>query len=87
MCFVWFSLQTAIISLNSVNRLISVMVKWGVFFAVSTEFLNIMQTSFGLQRVNTALSLSFSVYITWSDGKGNEQWIGKDVEGNSRGLI
>jgi hypothetical protein len=35
------SLQTAIISLNSVNHLIFVMVKWGVFFAVRTELLNI----------------------------------------------
>jgi hypothetical protein len=38
--FVWFSLQTAIISLNSVNQLIFVMVKYGVLFEVRTEFLN-----------------------------------------------
>jgi hypothetical protein len=36
-----FSLQTAIISLNSVNRSIFVTVKCGVFFAVRTESLNI----------------------------------------------
>jgi hypothetical protein len=42
MCFIWFSLQTAIISLNSVNQLIFVMVKSCVFFAVRTEFLNII---------------------------------------------
>jgi len=35
-----FSVQTAIISLNSVNQLIFVMVKCGVLFEVRTEFLN-----------------------------------------------
>jgi hypothetical protein len=35
-------LQTAIISLNSVNQLVFVMVKCGVFFAVRTELLNII---------------------------------------------
>jgi hypothetical protein len=42
MGFVWFSLQTAIIFLNSVNQLIFVMVKRSVFFAVRTEFLYII---------------------------------------------
>jgi hypothetical protein len=42
MSLVWFWLQTAIISLNSVNRLIFVTVKCGVFFAVRAEFLNII---------------------------------------------
>jgi hypothetical protein len=37
---VWFSVWTWIISLNSVNQLIFVMVKCSVFFAVRTEFLN-----------------------------------------------
>jgi D-alanyl-lipoteichoic acid acyltransferase DltB (MBOAT superfamily) len=45
MGFVWFSLQTAIISLNNVNQLIFVMVKCGVLFEVRTEFLNIMKMS------------------------------------------
>jgi hypothetical protein len=36
---VWFLLQTAVISLNSINQLSSVMVKCGVFFDVWTEFL------------------------------------------------
>jgi hypothetical protein len=40
--FAWFSLQTAIISLNSINQLIFVMVKCGVLFEVQTEFLNKM---------------------------------------------
>jgi hypothetical protein len=40
MGFVWFSLQTAIISLNSINQLIFVMVKCGVLFEVLTEFLH-----------------------------------------------
>jgi hypothetical protein len=37
---VWFSVQTATISLNSFNQLIFVMVKCGVLFEVRTEFLN-----------------------------------------------
>jgi hypothetical protein len=40
MCFVWFSVSTAITSKNSVNQLVFVMVKCGAFFAVRTEFLN-----------------------------------------------
>jgi hypothetical protein len=40
MCFLWFSVQTVIISLNSVNQLIFVMVKCGVLFEVRTGFLN-----------------------------------------------
>jgi hypothetical protein len=43
---VGFSPQTSIVSLNSVNRLMFVMVKCGVFFEVRTEFLNIISTSF-----------------------------------------
>jgi hypothetical protein len=38
-----------IISLNSVNQLIFVMVKSCVFFAVRTEFLNIIYTNFGFK--------------------------------------
>jgi hypothetical protein len=38
MGFVWFSVQTAIISLNSINQLIFVMVNCGVLFEVQTEF-------------------------------------------------
>jgi hypothetical protein len=41
MGFVWLSLQTAIISLNSINHLIFVMVKCGVLFEVQTEYLTI----------------------------------------------
>jgi hypothetical protein len=48
--FIWFSVLTAIISLNSVNRLIFVTVKCGVFFAVRTECLNIILTRFGHVR-------------------------------------
>jgi D-alanyl-lipoteichoic acid acyltransferase DltB (MBOAT superfamily) len=40
--FEWFSLQTAIISLNSVNQLIFVMVKCDVLFEAWTKFLNII---------------------------------------------
>jgi hypothetical protein len=38
--FAWLSLKTAIISLNSVNQLIFVMVKCSVLFEVRTRFLN-----------------------------------------------
>jgi hypothetical protein len=37
------------ISLNSVNQLIFVMAKCGVFFEVRTEFLNIKYTSFSFR--------------------------------------
>jgi hypothetical protein len=40
MALVWFSEEVAIISLNSVNQLIFVMVKCGVLFEVRSEFLN-----------------------------------------------
>jgi hypothetical protein len=40
--FIWFLLLTAIISLNSINQLIVVMVKCGVLFEVRAEFLNII---------------------------------------------
>jgi hypothetical protein len=39
-CLVSLSMKTAIISLNSVNQLIYVMVKYGVLFEVRTGFLN-----------------------------------------------
>jgi hypothetical protein len=42
MCFVWFSLQTAIISLNNINHMIFVMVKFGVLFEVRAGLLNII---------------------------------------------
>jgi hypothetical protein len=40
--FITFWVLTAIISLNSVNWLVFVKVKCGVFFAVRTEFLYII---------------------------------------------
>jgi hypothetical protein len=40
MGFVSSSEHTAIMSLNSINQLIFVMVKYGVLFEVRTEFLN-----------------------------------------------
>jgi ABC-type multidrug transport system permease subunit len=39
---IWFLVQTTIISSNSINQLIFVMVKCGVLFEVRTEFLNII---------------------------------------------
>jgi hypothetical protein len=53
MCLVRFSVQTDVISLNSVNRLIDVTVKCGVFFAARTEFLNIIQTIYGFKAVTS----------------------------------
>jgi hypothetical protein len=49
MCFEWFSELTAIVSLNSASKLIFVLVRRCVFFAVRTEFLNTIQTIFGLK--------------------------------------
>jgi hypothetical protein len=40
-----------IISLNSVNQLIFVMVKFCVYFAVRTRFLYIIKTSFGFKEL------------------------------------
>jgi hypothetical protein len=40
MCFIQFSVYKVIISLNSMNQLIFVMVKCGVIFEVWNEFLN-----------------------------------------------
>jgi hypothetical protein len=48
MGFVWFSLITAIIFLNSINQVFFAMVKCGVLFEVRTKFLKIIQ-NFGLK--------------------------------------
>jgi hypothetical protein len=45
---VWFSVDSDT-SLNSVNHLIFVMVKWCVLFEVRTELLNNIYTSFGFK--------------------------------------
>jgi hypothetical protein len=58
-CSVQFSLQTAIISLNSVNRLIFVTVKCDVFSTVRTEFLNIIQTGFRFQGLTRSLNCAY----------------------------
>jgi hypothetical protein len=60
---VFFSLKTAITSLNSVNQLSFVMVKCRVLFEVRTEFLNINLTSLvfkGLIDLQFMLSFSHS---------------------------
>jgi hypothetical protein len=46
MGFIWLSLLKVIISLDSINQLIFVMVKCGVLFELRVEFLNITLTSF-----------------------------------------
>jgi hypothetical protein len=48
---------TVIISLNSINQLIFVMVKTGVPFEVRTEFLNITYTRFSLKGLNASPDL------------------------------
>jgi hypothetical protein len=52
MDFLLFSDQTTIISFNYVYQLIVVMEKGRVFFAVGTEFLNIILIKFMLPSVN-----------------------------------
>jgi hypothetical protein len=52
-------MQTAIISLNSVNQLIFVMVKCAVLFEVRTEFLYNIKTSFGFKGLNCVNQLIF----------------------------
>jgi hypothetical protein len=47
--FAWFSVLTVIISLNSINQLIFVMVKCGVLFEVRTEFLILFRRSSALK--------------------------------------
>jgi len=49
-----------IVSLNSVNQLIFVMVKCGVLFEVRTEFLNVILTSFGFKGLNSVISTTSS---------------------------
>jgi hypothetical protein len=46
-----------IISLNSINQLIFAVVKYCVFFAVQTEFLNIIQASFGFKGLNHSTTI------------------------------
>jgi hypothetical protein len=48
---VYSGTEYAFVSLNRVNQLAFVMVKCGVFFAVRTEFLNIIQPSFGFKGI------------------------------------
>jgi hypothetical protein len=48
-------------SLNSVTQLIFVMVKCGVFFAVRTEFLNMIYTSFGFSGLSLQTYLNYEI--------------------------
>jgi hypothetical protein len=58
LCFVCFPPQTAIIFLSSINQLIFVMVTGCVFFAVRTEFLNIVYISLGFRGLNELTPIS-----------------------------
>jgi hypothetical protein len=42
MGFMWFPLQTAIISVNGINQLIFAMVKFSILSEVRTTFLNVI---------------------------------------------
>jgi hypothetical protein len=71
MGFVWFSLQTAIISLNNINQLIYVMVKRGALFEVRSEFLDSIYISFcfkGLIPCRLWSSELQSLVILWNVG-------------------
>jgi hypothetical protein len=52
---------TVIISLNSVKKLMDVMVKYGVHFELRTEFLNIISTSFVFKGLRLFLWLTKTV--------------------------
>jgi hypothetical protein len=52
--------------LKSINHLISVMVKCCVFFAVRTEFLNIIWTSFGFKGLILYGSVKIRAISTYS---------------------
>jgi hypothetical protein len=56
MDFVWFSEQTVIISLNSINHLVFVM-KTHIFFEVGIERLNIIQTSFDCRGLSDLINV------------------------------
>jgi hypothetical protein len=53
---VWFSLLIAIISLNSINQLIYIMVNC-VLFEVRTEFINAIYTNFGFDGLRSDIVL------------------------------
>jgi hypothetical protein len=53
--FVWFSTRTRNIFLNSVNKLIVVMVKRGILFDVRAEFLSIIQKRFGFKGLTNCM--------------------------------
>jgi hypothetical protein len=64
MGFVQFSLQTAMISLNSINRLMFVVVKYDDLFEVRAELLNVIKTKFGFE----CLSNHFTVLNSFKPG-------------------
>jgi hypothetical protein len=53
-------MQTVIISLNSINQLMFVMVKCGGLFEVWTESLNIIQLSFSFKGLNGLPQITFA---------------------------
>jgi hypothetical protein len=77
--FTWFSAQTAIISLNSINQLIFVMVKCCIFSIEQTEFLNIIYISFGFKGLtssNLLVSNSTRLSMVNWQGRGRKQlWL------------
>jgi hypothetical protein len=62
MGYIWFSLQTAIISFNNSNQFIFAMVKCGVLFEVRTEALNIIYTSVCFKGLTNVRFKSVSIH-------------------------
>jgi hypothetical protein len=73
------SVQTAIISLKSVNQLMFVMVRCGVLFEVRTEFLNVIKDKPRLQAVKLAqlsgAAIRFCVRSTGPSRYNNTKWL------------
>jgi hypothetical protein len=65
MCFVWISEQTAIISLDSINCLVSITETESVHWAVRTESLTPI-------RVNLSLGFAHTVYLCVLYGSQNK---------------
>jgi hypothetical protein len=76
MSFLCFSPQRVIISLNSFNQLILVMLKCGVLFEVRTEFLSIIKTIVGFKQSFTIHhSNVFALILLLSEGRVGITWV------------
>jgi hypothetical protein len=97
MCFVWISEQTAIISLYSINWLVFITETECVYCAVRTEYLNVIQVDFSLQRsitVSQHMTAGAPSDLQHTHGAvGTDrmvtsgQYVGKDVVETGHGII